>query len=182
MKANKALKRLNKIEALISRLTERVSAGSPHIREMLGDVKAAVIRAKEAVQASSGKVKNPPVKHPQPTSKATPEPSKPKRKLSAAGRKAISEATKKRWAAKKAAAKAELPIAKKATKKAAPVKAAKPPARKVAKKAPAKKTAVKAPATKAVRVAQTTKTAVPHTTEATAGTTPEQAVPEAPIQ
>jgi hypothetical protein len=32
------------------------------------------------------------------------KPAKPKRKLSAAGRKAISEAVKKRWAAKKAAA------------------------------------------------------------------------------
>jgi hypothetical protein len=103
MKAKKVLKRIAKIEALISEVKERSSASAPHIRELLGDAKAAVIRVKEAVQASSGKAKHPPVKHPQPPSKTTPEPSKPKRKLSAAGRKAISEATKKRWAAKKAA-------------------------------------------------------------------------------
>jgi hypothetical protein len=86
MKANKALKRLAKIEALMSDVTERYSS-APHIREVLQDAKAAVTRAKEAVslQASSGTAKNPPVKHSKPPSKATPEPSKPKRKLSAAG-------------------------------------------------------------------------------------------------
>ncbi len=62
MKAKKALKRLNKIEALISDVTERYSAGASQIRDVLRDAKAAVIRAKEAVQASSGKAKNPPVK------------------------------------------------------------------------------------------------------------------------
>jgi DNA-binding protein HU-beta len=62
------------------------------------------------------------------------------------------------------------------------VKAAKTPTRKVAKKAPAKKAAVKAPAKKAVRVVQAAKTPAPPTTEATAVTTPEQIVPEAPIQ
>jgi hypothetical protein len=164
----------------------------PHIRELLQDAKAAVIRAKEAVQASSGKAKHPQVKHPQvkhprPTLKATPEPSKPKRKLSAAGRKAISEATKKRWAAKKAAAKTELAIGKKATatkaaaKIATPVKVSKAPARKVAKKAPAKKAAVKAPAKKAVRVVQAAKKPAPPKIEATTVTTPEQVVPETPV-
>ena len=88
MKANKVLKRLAKIEALILKVTERSSASAPHIRELLGDVKAAVIRAKEAVQTSSGTAKNPPVKHSEPSSKTTPELSKPKRKLSAAGRAA----------------------------------------------------------------------------------------------
>ena len=55
MKAKKALKRLAKIEALISDVTERYSS-APHIREVLQDAKAAVTRAKEAVslQASSG--------------------------------------------------------------------------------------------------------------------------------
>ena len=97
MKTNKALKRLAKIEALISDMTERYSS-APHIREALQDAKAAVARAKEAasLQASSGKAKNPTVKHSQPPSKAKPEPSRPKRKLSAAGRTAIIAATKKR--------------------------------------------------------------------------------------
>src|ERR1035438_5204397 len=71
MKANKVLKRLAKIEALILKVTERSSASAPHIRELLGDVKAAVIRAKEAVslQASSGTAKNPPMKRSKPPSK-----------------------------------------------------------------------------------------------------------------
>ena len=134
MKANKILKRIAKIEALMSKVTERSSVSAPHIQELLRDAKAAITRAKKAVslQASSGTAKNPPAKSAKHPSKATPEPSKPKRKLSAAGRRAISEATKKRWAAKRAAAKKLAPaVAKKtavkkvAAKKATPVKAAK---------------------------------------------------------
>src|ERR1039458_5062431 len=107
MKANKALKRLAKIEVLISVVTERYSS-APHIRETLQDAKAAVTRAKEAVslQRSAGKAKNPPVEHSEPPSKAKPEPSEPNRQLRAAGRKAIIAATKKRWRLQKAAAKA----------------------------------------------------------------------------
>jgi hypothetical protein len=127
MKANKALKRLNKIEALISKVTERSSASTPHIRELLQDAKAAVIRAKEAVQASStssGEAFSANIESHAGTLKT-------KRKLSAAGRKAISEATKKRWAAKRAAAKKAAPaVAKKVVKKVA-AKAVAP--RKVAK-------------------------------------------------
>jgi len=136
MKSNKALKRLAKIEALMSDVTERYSASAPHVRELLQDAKAAVTRAKEAVslRTSSGTAKNPAVKHSAPTSKATPEPSKPKRKLSAAGRKAISEATKKRWAAKRAAAKK---TASAVAKKAAVQKAT---AKKTATKRAVKKT------------------------------------------
>ena len=61
MKANKALKRLSKIETLMSVVSERYSAGESHIREMLQDAKAAVARVKEAVslQASSVKAKKP---------------------------------------------------------------------------------------------------------------------------
>ena len=104
MKANKALKRLAKIEALMSDVTERYSASAPNVQEALQDAKAAVTRAKEAVslQASSGTATNPPAKHSKRTSKATAKPSKPQQKLSAAGRKAIAEATKKRWAAVRA--------------------------------------------------------------------------------
>ena len=195
MKANKALKRLSKVEALLSDVTERYSASAPQIRELLRDAKAAVIRAKEAVslQASPETGKNRPAKGARHSSKATPEPSKPKRTLSAAGRKAISDATKKRWAAKRAAAKAAPvkaapAIAKKATakkavaKKAAPM-TAKPPTRKVARKAPAKKAAVKAQSKKAVRVVQAAKpTPAPPKIEDAAVTTPEQTVPETPVQ
>jgi hypothetical protein len=49
---------------LMTKLTERCSANAPHIRELLRDANAAVIRAKEAVQASSGNAKHPPVKGP----------------------------------------------------------------------------------------------------------------------
>jgi hypothetical protein len=132
MKANKALKRLTKIEALMSAVTKRYSASAPHIQKALQDAKAAVTRAMEAVslQASSGRAKTPPVKHSKPPTKATPELSKPKRKLSAAGRKAISEAAKKRWAAKRAE-----------TGKPEPVLARKVAVKKAVAKKPRKKTA-----------------------------------------
>jgi hypothetical protein len=141
MKANKALKRLAKIEALMSDVTERYSS-TPHIREVLQDAEAAVIRAKEAVnlQASSGKATNPPVKHSKPTSKVTPEAPKPKRKLSRAGRAAIVAATKKRWALKQAESAG-------ATKTTQPV-AARTGAR---KKVAVKKATVKAPTAKAAK-------------------------------
>jgi hypothetical protein len=146
MKANKALKRLAKIEALMSAVMERYSS-APHIREVLQDAKAAVTRAKEALslQASSGTAKNPAVKHSKPPSKATPEPSKPKRKLSAAGRQAIIAATKKRWALKRA----EAATAQSAGKKAVPAR----------KKAAVKKVTVKAPTKAAKKVTATKKTA-----------------------
>ncbi|MGA3019352.1 MAG: hypothetical protein ABSF62_19680 [Bryobacteraceae bacterium] len=112
MKANKALKRLAKIEAWISDVAERYSI-APHIREVLQDAKSAVTRAKEAVsvQASSGTAKNSPARHSKPPSKA-------KRRLSAAGRKAIIAATKRRWALVRAEA------ARTAPKKMAPKKVA----------------------------------------------------------
>ena len=64
MKANKALKRLAKIEAIISDLTERYSKGAVHIREALQDAKAAIAHVKAAVssQTSAGTAKRAPVK------------------------------------------------------------------------------------------------------------------------
>src|SRR5258707_14624843 len=96
MKATKALKRLAKIEALMTDVTERYSARAPRLREALEEAKAAVTRAREAVglHASTEAAKNAHMMDSKPPSKATPEPSKPKRKLSAAGKKAIG-ATKK---------------------------------------------------------------------------------------
>lgn len=127
MKANKALKRLTKIEALISDVTERYSSGALHIREALHDAKDAVARVKAAVrsQATSGMAK---------PSKA---PAKQKRRLSAAGRKAIQEAARRRWAQKRAAT----ANADRAARKAAPAR----------KKTAARKAAVKTPTAKTVK-------------------------------
>jgi hypothetical protein len=84
---------------------------------------AARRRMKEAQQKRWAKIRG----ESEPLAPATAEPSKPKRKLSRAGRAAIVAALKKRWREKKAAT------------KAAPA---------VAKKGAVKKTAVKKPATK----------------------------------
>lgn len=51
MKANKALKRLAKIEALVSDVTRRFSDNAPHVTDVLKDLKGAVARVKEAVNA-----------------------------------------------------------------------------------------------------------------------------------
>lgn len=55
MKGNKAHKRITKVEALISDLVNRYSAGASHVAEALQSAKAAVTRAREAVglEASS---------------------------------------------------------------------------------------------------------------------------------
>jgi hypothetical protein len=70
-----------------------------------------------------------------PPAATKPEPAKPKRKLSKAGRARIVAALKKRWAAKKAAESKAKPVAKKKTavkkvaaKKAAPAASAASPA------------------------------------------------------
>ncbi len=58
MKANKALKRLAKIEASVADLAKRFLPSAPHVRDVLQDAKAAVVRAKEAVlQTSPGQAK-----------------------------------------------------------------------------------------------------------------------------
>jgi hypothetical protein len=73
-----------------------------------------------------------------PPAATTPEPAKPKRKLSKAGRANIVAALKKRWAAKKAAASKPTPAAKKtAVKKVAAKKKAGPAKKAAAKTAPA---------------------------------------------
>ena len=105
MKANKVHKRLAKIEAIISDLTERYSKGAVHIREALQDAKAAIAHVKAAVtsQASSWTAKNPPPVTRQKTivKKATAKP-------------AIARTAKKRAPIKKA-------VKKTAAKKTAPV-------------------------------------------------------------
>ena len=143
MKANKALKRLAKIEALMSDLTERYSAGAPSIRDLLQNAEVAVTQAKEAVglQASSWTAKNRLAKQSKAISKAPQELSKPKRRLSAAGRKAIIAATKKRWALKRAEAAKSAPAKTAAPKKAAVKKLA--PTKTAKKSVPVKKAAAK---------------------------------------
>jgi len=53
MKANKALKRLAKIEALMSDVGKRFSAHAPSLREAFADLKVAVDRVKEAVRVQA---------------------------------------------------------------------------------------------------------------------------------
>lgn len=110
MKANKALKRLAKIEALMSDVAERFSASAPHLREALKDLKAAVDSVKQAVkvQSSSAAVK-----------KAAPQkaPSAGKR---AAVKNAVAKAPKVKAAKKRA-------LARKADKKAPPARVAPAP-------------------------------------------------------
>ena len=64
MKANKALKRLAKIEVLISDVMERYSSRASHIREALRDAKAAIARVTQAInsQVPSEKPKRAPMK------------------------------------------------------------------------------------------------------------------------
>ena len=64
MKSKKAVKRLTKVEALLSNIIDRY-AGNPHrVEELLDSAKKAVVRAKETVnhQASSKVTKGTPVK------------------------------------------------------------------------------------------------------------------------
>jgi 1,2-phenylacetyl-CoA epoxidase PaaB subunit len=105
MKANKALKRLARIEELVSDVTDRYDAGAPSIREALRDAKDAVTRAKEAVSLHvSSTATNSPVKSSKPvfSEKSRPGLRKGKQKLSAEGTPAKKEAPKrtalkKRW-------------------------------------------------------------------------------------
>lgn len=65
MKAIKALRRLTKIEALMSDVVERYSGTAPAVREALQDAMAAVTVAKEAVnlEATTGTEISAPVEH-----------------------------------------------------------------------------------------------------------------------
>ena len=118
MKANKVHKRLAKIEAMISDLTERYSKGAVHIREALQDAKAAFAHVKEAVssQTSSGTAKNPPVKRKKAAVKK------------AAAKAPIAKTAKKSVPIKKAAKKTTV-------KKAAPASVRKAPVQKDVPKA-----------------------------------------------
>jgi hypothetical protein len=133
MKANKALKRLAKIEALMSDVSERYSPGASHIREALQDAMGALARVKAAVssQASSGRAKHLPGKRKRaaviataaaaPVNVAASAPARRKRRFSAAQRKQQAQRMKAYWAAKKkAAAKPQPKAAARKAKKTAP--------------------------------------------------------------
>src|ERR1700674_2335277 len=108
MKANKDLKRLAKIEASVSDLAKRFLPSAPHIREVLQDAKAAVIRAKEAVlQASAGTAKK---------KTGAPKAGRPAKKSPPALKKSTGKQVEMKAAARKA--KKRAPV-KKAVKKAA---------------------------------------------------------------
>jgi len=89
MKAKKTLKRLNKVEALLSSVIDQCPASKRGLRELLDSAKTSVVRAREAVNSQGGRraARKPPVKAEQAK----------RGKLSAEGRKRISLAAKKRW-------------------------------------------------------------------------------------
>jgi hypothetical protein len=93
MKAKKAVKRLTKVEGLITNVIDRYVSDEGDLRELLDSAKASVVRAQEMVslQVSAAAPKKPPVKAQ--STKA--------RGLSAEGRKRLSIAAKKRWAVAK---------------------------------------------------------------------------------
>jgi hypothetical protein len=89
MKAKKTLKRLNKVESLLSNVIDQCPASKRGLRELLYSARTAVVRARDVVNAQVGRraARKLPVKaeHAQ------------RAKLSAEGRKRISLAAKKRW-------------------------------------------------------------------------------------
>jgi len=92
MKAKKAVKRLNRVEALLSNVIDGFAAGERAIKELLDSAKAAVIRARKTVS-----VKTPPAIEKKPPVKAR----SAKSRITAEGRKKLSLAAKKRWAVAK---------------------------------------------------------------------------------
>ena len=90
MKAKKALKRLIKVEALLSDVLEQYAASEPRVRGLLDSAKASVVSAKKtmSLRASAGTAKKP----------AGQAGKREQRQMTAAGRKKLSLATKKRWA------------------------------------------------------------------------------------
>jgi hypothetical protein len=90
MKAKKALRRLTKVETLLSKIIEQLPRRKDSLGELLISAREAVDRAKQTVnsQVSTTTAKKPP-------KKATT--SFPGR-LTEEGRKSISRAAKKRWA------------------------------------------------------------------------------------
>ena len=93
MKAKKALKRLRRVEELLSIVIDQFAGIEASVRELLDSAKSSVISAKAGINSQSvpGTARKPQLKAKQTKrSRLTPE-----------GRKKISLAVKKRWAAAK---------------------------------------------------------------------------------
>ena len=91
MRAKKALKRLNKVETILSNVIDSCPASARGLREFLDSAKASVGRARDIVNARVARAaKKPPARARESI-----------RRLSAEGRKRISLAMKKRWSAAK---------------------------------------------------------------------------------
>lgn len=106
MKANKVLKRLAKIEALVSDVAQKFSAGAPQVSGVLKDLKAAVARVKDAVSAHASKKKAVPAR-----TKAVSKKSTTKKKVVRAPKaKTAKKAVRVKRAVKKAAAVRTAPI------------------------------------------------------------------------
>jgi len=90
MKAKKAIKRLSKVESIISNVIDQFKDTKDGLRELLDSAKTSIVRAKKSVglQESSKAAKKPPAR----ADKSQ------RARLSAEGRKNISIAAKKRWA------------------------------------------------------------------------------------
>ena len=89
MKAKKAVKKLTRVEALLSNVIDQYTGNGRSVAELLDSAKESVIRAKErvSIQASSRAAKKPPAKAEKSNG----------RHLTAEGRKRLSLAAKKRW-------------------------------------------------------------------------------------
>jgi hypothetical protein len=92
MKAKKALKRLTRVEGLLATVIDEYAMDENGMRELLDSARTSIVRAKDAVNTKP----SPDVKKKQPA-----KAEKSKRGLTAEGRKRLSLAAKKRWAAAK---------------------------------------------------------------------------------
>ncbi len=85
MKVKKAIKRLNKVESILAIVIDQFSESSNGLRALLDSAKTSIVQAKKTVGR-------------QESAKAAKKPPTGANRLSAAGRRNISLAAKKRWA------------------------------------------------------------------------------------
>lgn len=90
MKAKKAVKRLTKVEALLSNVIGQYEGNGNRVKELLNSAKESIVQARAGLNqpASSKTAKMPPAKAEKPS----------RSRLTAEGRKKLSLAAKKRWA------------------------------------------------------------------------------------
>ena len=92
MKAKKALKRLNKVETILSNVIDQFPTRARDVRELLDSARASVVRAKGVVNTHAARAAKKPPARAQGSAR---------RHVSAEGRERISRAMKKRWLAAK---------------------------------------------------------------------------------